>query len=47
MSEPRNDLQACAVCGRYFVKRPGEPICSMSCKLKAEEQTNLTLKASR
>jgi len=33
----RNDLQQCAVCGRWFIKRP-EPICSMTCKLKAEEK---------
>jgi hypothetical protein len=31
----RQDVQACRVCGRLFVKRKGD-ICSMSCKAKAD-----------
>jgi predicted nucleic acid-binding Zn ribbon protein len=37
VTEPdRKDLQPCVVCGRWFISRP-EPVCSMTCKLKAEE----------
>jgi hypothetical protein len=49
MTEPNHDgLQRCVVCGRLFIRRP-EPICSMTCKLKAEENNTdrLTLKGSR
>jgi hypothetical protein len=35
--EANSNLQACAVCGRWFVRHPTERICSMTCKLKAEE----------
>jgi hypothetical protein len=31
----RQDVQACRVCGRLFVRRKGD-VCSMSCKEKAE-----------
>jgi hypothetical protein len=32
----RDHLQACRVCGRYFTAQRKEPICSVTCKAKAD-----------
>jgi hypothetical protein len=33
----RDELQQCAVCGRWFTKGKGD-VCSMSCKAEAERE---------
>jgi hypothetical protein len=36
-----SDLNHCLACGRLFVRRARESVCSLECKAKADEQFGL------